>query len=196
MIEKLKAALSNVKSDSIFDGCEALLADLYEEWPLPVSVKEFVESLRKVGREWGPYVSQGCGFVIAANLMLAAGGAGQKLKEAGFFAGLDEIANPSGHDQLSQGASSEESLEAYSELNRIPDEASLWLKREGQWSQFKIVGSFRPDSDRMITLKEVEGENKGKIFALADLPKKFSEGYLEFSVDDETLHRIMLGDLR
>ena len=196
MIEKLKAALSNVKSDSIFDGCEALLADLYEEWPLPVSVKEFVESLRKVGREWGPYVSQECGFVIAADLMLAAGGAGQKLKEAGFFAGIDEIANPPGHDQLLQSASSEESLEAYSKLNRIPDEASLWLKSDGQWSQFKIVGSFRPGSDQMITLKEVEGENQKKVFALAELVKKFSEGYLEFSVDDETLHRIRLGDLR
>ncbi|MFN4895319.1 MAG: M48 family metalloprotease, partial [Pseudomonadota bacterium] len=47
-------------SESMIEVCEGLLADIYDNWPLPNSVRNFVESLRKVGREWGPHISSEC----------------------------------------------------------------------------------------------------------------------------------------
>jgi hypothetical protein len=55
-ITKALSAARGQKGPGLFGGVDKFMGLLYEHWPLPRELRDFCEALRKVAREWGPYL--------------------------------------------------------------------------------------------------------------------------------------------
>jgi hypothetical protein len=188
LVAKLGKTREQQSSESMIEVCEGLLADIYDNWPLPNSVRNFVESLRKVGREWGPHISSECqekiGLYLFNHLMTST----SELEELSFFDGIKEITKETTKDEEYELASDDESKGAYDLLEKLPMEAVVWIKENNAiWQSYNFTQPF-DGSGSFMYLVNSNGETK----IIHDI--KGTHGFIEFE-DDEVTRKIRFEDL-
>jgi len=191
ILTKLNHALEDLGEASPLDTLQELLSTLYEEWPLTQPVCEFVESLRKVGREWGPHMSEAALQEIGFAVVMQGFQATSELQTSGMLKSISTVFDETSFDQRCRASSSLEALENFEELKNFPDEAKIVLKNESEdrWEISSFQGRFKV-GDKIITLVNEAGE--ARVFQTSPLRNR--EGYIEFEREDGALLTVHVKD--